>query len=142
MTTSGTYYPIIALRLKSAKLDSIVVPTSASVVGTGNGLIYRWQVLTDATVTGGSWDTTDANSSAEYNISGSAVSGGNIASSGYFISSNQSTPIANIIKQTLFSLQLERNNFTSTPSVLAITMSCNTNTTTAYGAMDWEEITR
>lgn len=142
MTTAGTYYPIVAIRLKSAKLDSIVVPTSASVVGTGNGLIYRWQIITDAVITGGSWDTTDADSSIEYNISGSAVSGGYTASSGYFISSNQSTPIANIIKQTLFSLQLERNNFTSTPSVLAIAMSCNTNTTNAYGSIDWEEITR
>lgn len=142
LTTAGTYYPLVALRLKSTKLDSIVVPTSASIVGTGNGLIYRWQIIADAAITGGSWDTTDANSSVEYNITGTAVSGGTVASSGFFVSSNQSSPIANIIKQALFSLQLERNTFTSTPSVLAIALSCNTNTTVAFGSIDWEEITR
>jgi hypothetical protein len=142
MATAGTYYPIVALRLKSTKLDSITIPTAASVVGTGNNLIYKWRVVTDSTVTGGSWDTIDANSSVEYNIGGTSITGGNITSSGYFVSSNQSTPIADIIRQSLFSLQLERNTFTSTPFVFAIAMSCNTNTTNAYGSIDWEEVTR
>jgi hypothetical protein len=142
MATAGTYYPIVALRLKSTKLDSITIPTAASVFGTGNNLIYKWRVVTDSTVTGGSWDTIDANSSVEYNIGGTSITGGNITSSGYFVSSNQSRPIADIIRQLLFSLQLERNTFTSTPSVFAIAMSCNTNTTNAYGSIDWEEVTR
>lgn len=142
MATAGTDYPLVALRLKSTNLDSIVVPTAGSALGTGNGLVYKWQVMSDVTVTGGSWVSAGTNSSVEYNISGTAVSGGSVVASGYIMSSNQSTSIVNIVKQALFSLQLERNSFTSTPSVVAIVLSCNTNTTTAYASVDWEEVTR
>lgn len=142
MATAGTYYPLVALRLKSTALDAIVVPTAGSTTGTGNGLIYKWQVVSDATITGGTWVSAGTDSSVEYNISGTAVSGGSIVASGYLTSSNQSSAIVNIVKQALFSLQLERNSFTSTPLVLAIALSCNTNTTTALASIDWEEITR
>jgi hypothetical protein len=142
MTTAGTYYPLVALRLKSTALDGIVVPTQGSITGTGNGLIYRWQIISDATITGGTWVSAGSDSSVEYNISGTAVSGGSIVSTGYTTSSNQSSAIVNIIKQSLFALQLERNSFTSTPLVVAIALSCNTNTTTAFGSIDWEEVTR
>lgn len=54
----------------------------------------------------------------------------------------RTSPIANIVKQALFAMQLERNSFTSTPLVIAIALSCNTNTTTAYASIDWEEVTR
>lgn len=142
MATAGTYYPIVALRLKSTALDAIVAPTQGSVTGTGNGLIYRWQIISDASITGGSWVSAGADSSVEYNITGTAISGGSVISAGYLTSSNQSSAIVSIVKQSLLSLQLERNSFTSTPSVVAVALSCNTNTTTAFGSIDWEEITR
>lgn len=142
LTTAGTYYPLVALRLKAANLDGIVAPTGASITGTGNELFYRYQVMSDVTITGGSWVSAGADSSVEYNISGTAFTGGSIVASGFVTSSNQSTPVVNIIKQTLFNLQLERNSFTSTPLVIAVALSCNTNTTTAFASIDWEEVTR
>lgn len=142
MATAGTYYPLVALRLKASSLDAIVVPTQGSITAQGNGLVYRWQVLSDVTVTAGTWLSVAADSSVEYNITGTGVAGGSVVASGYLTSSNQSSPIADIVKEALFALQLERNSFTSTPSVIAITLSCDTNTTTAFGSIDWEEVTR
>lgn len=142
MATAGTFYPLVALRLKTTALDAIAVPTQGSITATGNGLVYRWQAMSDVTITGGSWVSAAADSAVEYNITGTAISGGTVVASGYLTSSNQSSPIANIVKQALFAMQLERNSFTSTPLVIAIALSCNTNTTTAYGSIDWEEVTR
>lgn len=142
MATAGTFYPLVALRLKTTALDAIAVPTQGSITATGNGLVYRWQAMSDVTVTGGSWVSAGADSIVEYNITGTAVSGGSVVASGYLTSSNQSSPIANIVKQALFAMQLERNSLTSTPLVIAIALSCNTNTTTAYASIDWEEVTR
>lgn len=142
MATAGTSYPLIALRLKSSALDGIALPSGGCVIGTGNGLIYRWQALVDTTVTGGSWVSAGTDSCVEYNVTGTAISGGTAASSGYFISSNQSSPETLIDKQDLFALQLERNTFTSTRSVFAITLSCDTNAASAFGSVDWQEVTR
>lgn len=142
MPVAGTYYPLVALRLNSSALDAIAVPTQGSITATGNGLVYKWQIMTEASVSGGSWVSPSAESAVEYNITGTAVSGGNIVASGYLTSSNQSSPIASIVKEALFTLQLERNSFTLAPSTLVLALSCNTNTTTAYASIDWEEITR
>ena len=142
MAAAGTYYPLVALRLKASALDAIVVPAQGSITARGNGLVYRWQVLSDVTVTAGAWVSAAADSSVEYNITGTGVTGGTVVTSGYLTSSNQSSPIADIVKDALFALQLERNSFTSAPSVIALALSCDTNTTTAFGSFDWEEVTR
>ena len=142
MAAAGTYYPIVSLRLKSTRLDSIVVPTNGSVMGVSNGHNYNWRVYEDATITGGTWTSVSADSSVEYNRTGTALSGGRVVASGYFSSSNQSTPIANIVKQALFTLQLQRNSFTSTPETLTVAVAADTNTSTAFGSLDWDEVTR
>ena len=98
--------------------------------------------MSDVTVTAGAWVSAAADSSVEYNITGTGVTGGTVVTSGYLTSSNQSSPIADIVKDALFALQLERNSFTSAPSVIALALSCDTNTTTAFGSVDWEEVTR
>jgi hypothetical protein len=142
LAVAGTYYPVISVRLKSTRLDSIVVPIGGALMGVGNGHNYSWRVYEASTISGGSWLTTSADSSVEYNLSGASFSGGKIISSGYFSSSNQSTPIASIIRQALFSLQLQRNSFTSSAETLTIAVACDTATSTAYASLDWGEITR
>jgi hypothetical protein len=142
LAVAGTYYPVISIRLKSTRLDSIVVPIGGALMGVGNGHNYSWRVYEAATISGGTWTSVNANSSVEYNLTGTAISGGKLISSGYFSSSNQSTPIASIIRQALFSLQLQRDSFTSTPETLSIAVACDTATSTAYASLDWGEITR
>lgn len=142
LTTAGTYYPLISIRLKSTRLDAIVVPTAGSILGTGNGPNYCWRVYEGATITGGTWTSAGADSSVEYNITGTAISSGRIAARGYFSASNQSTQSANIVKQMLFSLQLQRNSFTPDAEAITLALSSDTATTTAFASFDWSEITR
>lgn len=142
LAVAGTKYPIVSLRLKGTELNSIVVPVSASVLGLGNGPNYKWEVVINGDVTGGSWVSAGNDSSIEYNITSTSLANGVSVASGFFASSNQSTAIGNILKSELFGLQLERNSFTSVPQVLSIAISCDTATSTAYGRIDWEEVTR
>lgn len=139
---AGTKYPVVALRLKSSELNSIVVPTSASVLGLGNGISFKWEVVIGGDISGGTWVSASDDSSVEYNITSTSLSNGSSVASGYFASSNQSTAIANILKSELFNLQLERDIFTSTPQVIAIAISSDTNSSSVYGRIDWEEVTR
>ena len=141
LTTGGTFYPIISIRLKSARLDAIVILTALSILGVAAGN-YCWKVVATGTTTGGTWVSAGADSGVEYNISGTSFSGGRTLASGFFNASNQTTTSIDILKEALFKFQLERNSLTTTPYELSLIVAGDGNNKSVYASMDWEEITR
>jgi len=144
LTTAGTYYPVISLRLKATpnRLDAIAILTALSILGITNNANYNWKVVTGGTTTGGSWVTAGADSAIEYNISGTSFAGGRAMASGFLNGSNQGSTPVDILKEALFKFQLERNGLTSTPFELTLTAAADTNGADIYASMDWEEISR
>lgn len=141
LAVAGTYYPVVSIRLKTTRLDGVVILTALSVMGVATG-IYNWQIIAGGTTTGGAWVPASAASSVEYNITGTSFAGGRILASGFLTSSAQASVSLDILKEALFSFQLERNSFTSTPYELTLVVSASTNTELIYSSMDWEEISR
>ena len=141
LTTADTYYPVISLRLKVARLDAIAIITAASFLGVDNGN-YNWRIVAGGTITAGSWVSAGANSAIEYNLTGTAISGGRILASGWIGTSNQSAGSIDLLKEALFKFQLERNTFTSTAEPISLVVACDTATANTYSTLDWEEITR
>lgn len=144
LTTAGTFYPVVSIRLKTSpnRLDAIVILTAVSLMGSGSNINYEWRVAAGGTVTGGAWASAGTNSSVNYNLSGTGHSGGRILASGYLNSSNQSSPALNILKEALFKFQLERDTFTSTPAPLTLLVASGQSSQECFGSIDWEEITR
>jgi hypothetical protein len=142
---AGTYYPIVGIRLQSTRLDAIVIATAISLIGLGNGKNYQWRVVNgNVAISGGSWLSAGGDSAVEYNITGTSATGGRILASGYVNSSNQGSPSINILKEALFSNQLERNGLTGVPYELVIEMAIDVTggLSGAYASIDWEEISR
>jgi len=140
--TAGTFYPVISLRLKTTRLDGIVIPSalSAMPISTGN---FNWRLIAAGTTTGGSWVSAGTNSCVEYNISaGTTFTGGRILASGFFNASNQGTSQIDISKESLFKFQLERNGLTSTPFEFTLVIASDSGSDTVVAALDWEEVTR
>lgn len=142
MTTKGVYYPLVSIRLKQDRLDAIVILTALSFLGTGNGINYNWRVVAGGTLTTTGWTSAGADSSVEYTLDGSALSGGRILASGFINSSKQGSPTLDILKEALFKFQLERNGLTNTPEPLTFLATASSDTVTAFASMDWEEISR
>ena len=144
LTTAGTYYPVISIRLKSSpdRLDAIVILTALSIMGTGNGPEYNWQVRASATTAGGTWVSAGDDSAVEYKINGDSVTGGRILASGFFASNNQSSTSVDILKEALFKFQLERNGLTGTPRELSLVVASETAGADVYASLDWEEVSR
>jgi hypothetical protein len=142
LTTAGTFYPIVSLRLKPGRLDAIVILTAISILGSGNNETFRWEVRAAGTSTGGSWVSAGANSSVDYNLTGTAYTGGRILAAGYTSSSNQGSPSVDILKQALFANQLERDPFTGTPYEITLVMAGAANAVSCFASMDWEEVSR
>lgn len=142
---AGTYYPVVGIRLKTTRLDAIVIATAVSLIGLGNGKNYQWRVINGGVlIVGGSWVSAGADSAVEYNLTGTSATGGRILASGYVNSSNQGSPSINILKEALFANQLERNGLTGTPYEIVIEMAIDTvgGVLGAYASIDWEEISR
>lgn len=141
---AGTYYPMVGIKLKSTRLDGIVVATAASILGLGNGKNYQWRILNGATIVGGSWVNASAESSVQYNTTGTSVTGGRVLASGFVNSSNQGSPSINILKEALFANQLERNGLTGVAYELVIEMAVGTTSggEGAFVSLDWEEVSR
>ena len=142
LTTAGTFYPIVSLRLKTTALDAIVIMTALSLMGIGNGVNYNWQVRASGTTSGGSWVSAGADSGVEYNITGTSYAGGRILASGFLNSSNQGSPSIDILKEALFKFQLERNSLTSTPFELTLLATAASGGERIFASMDWEEVSR
>lgn len=144
LPVAGVFHPVISLRLKAVpdRLDAIVILSSLSLMGVGNGITYQWRLVSRSNTSGGSWIDGGADSSVEYNITGTSVSGGKTLASGFFNSSNQSTPTISIPKADLFKFQLERNSLTSSPLEMCLQIASSTNTELVYASLDWEEISR
>ena len=144
LTTAGTYYTVLSIRLKATpnRLDAIVIMTALSILGITNNTTYNWQVRASGTSNGGTWTDAGVDSAVEYKIDGGTYTGGRILASGYAYGSNQgSTPI-DILKEALFKFQLERDALTGTPYELSIVCAADSNGADIHASMDWEEISR
>jgi hypothetical protein len=144
LTNASTGYPVISIRLKTSpnRLDAIVILTALSIMGITNNANYLWKVVIAGTTTGGTWVSAGADSAVEYNLTGTSFTGGRALASGFTNGSNQGNVPVDILKQALFTTQLERNTFTSTPYELTLIASSNSAGADILASMDWEEISR
>jgi len=144
MTIAGTYYPIISLRLKSAYLDGVAIPTGMSCMPISTGT-YEWRLVERGVTTGGTWTSLGAGSIVEYNTTGTSFSGGNVIHSGFFNATNQGTSMSGLDRSGLFDHQLERNPFTGAAYEFTLCVAANTiggGGSNILGHIDWEEISR
>jgi hypothetical protein len=145
LSGAGTFYPIVSIRLKTSpdRLDAIVICTAISVVATISGH-YNWQVIASGTTSGGTWVGAPGDSSVDYNITGTSLTGGRILASGFFSATNQGSTQVDILKEALFKTQLERNGLTGTPFELTIRVASDVGGGggAVLASMDWEEISR
>ena len=140
---AGTYYPVVSIRLKSARQDAIAILTALSLLGVGNGVNFSWRIIAGGTVTTSSWTSAGADSSVEYTLTGTAHDGGGrVLAQGYLNSSNQGSPTLDILKEAVFKFQLERDSFTGTSEPLSFLVTAGTDSEDVFASMDWEEITR
>jgi hypothetical protein len=144
LTTAGTFYPVVSIRLKTTRLDAIVILTAISILGITNNANYKWEVVASGTTTGGTWVSAGTNSAVEYNITGTAftVGTGRILATGFFQGSNQGSNSVDILKEALFASQLERDPFTATAYELTLACTAASNGDQVLGSLDWEEISR
>jgi len=138
LTTAGTQYPMIGIRMNSSRLDSVVVPSNISAVleqtasNKPDTVLYR--ILINPTVTGGSWST-HSNGNVDYNITASSIAGGTDLIGGY-ISSSGSFNLSNIND---FNFQLGRTQ-AGVSDIFMLTFTPVNSGAKVYCDLSWFEI--
>ena len=90
LTTANTFYPIVAIRLKSSTLDSVIIPDEFAAATLDNTNIFV-RAIENATITGGTWVSFDSDSPIEYNLTATGYSNGSTLSTNYISSTNMGT---------------------------------------------------
>lgn len=144
LPTAGTFTPIISIRLKDSFKDAIAILKDVEFFGTTNNTSYRYKIIIGGTLTSASWQSAGTDSSVEYDISATAVTGGRDAQIGYVnVSAGAGGTAVNLSGDQLFAYQLERDGFAVSNNGIIITLAGTgaANGNDAVGAMTWQEIT-
>jgi len=150
LTTAGTFYPVVTLRLKSSastppvdRTDAVVIITALSLLGKTTGDTFNWQVRNASISSGGTWVSAGADSAVEYNLTATTLTtAGRTMASGYFSTTQQTGGGIDILKEALFANQLERNGILGTAFEFSVVCAANNNNSDLFASIDWEEISR
>jgi hypothetical protein len=138
LTTAGTQYPLIAIRMAPDRLDSIIVPSNISVAiepGTNNKpLVVQYRILLNPTLTGNTW-ATHFNGNVQYNVTATGVTGGTDIIGGY-ISSSGTLDVSSIND---FNFQIGRTQL-GVSDTFVLVMVPTENGTKGYTDLSWFEI--
>ena len=87
LSTANTFYPLVAIRLKSDSLDSVIIPDEFSGATLDNTNIFV-RAIENPTITGGTWVSMGDDSAVEYNLTATGFTNGSILSTTYISSGN------------------------------------------------------
>jgi hypothetical protein len=144
LPTAGTFTPILSLRLKDSFKDAIALLKDVEFFGVTNNTSYRYKIIVGGALTNASWNSISSDSSIEYDIAATAVTGGRDAQIGYVnVSAGAGGAAVNLSREQLFAYQFERDGFAASNNGVIITLAGTgaANGNDAVGAMTWEEIT-
>ena len=131
------YNPLVCLRLKSTNLDSIVVPAAFDVYGLQQAA-FCYRVILNPTLTGASWTSAGSDSSVEYDISATALTGGRVLAQGIFVGSNKGGAAQLSTTDVDFSQQLGRT-IAGVSDIWCLAAIATTNNDDAVGVVNWQE---
>jgi hypothetical protein len=140
LTAANVFYPVVSIRLNNTYPNAVVLPVDFALLGIDSGN-YRFKLVKDANVIGGSW-VSMANTSIDYNITSTSALGigGDDLDSGYFATTAQAS--GGLPNETAsFRFQLERNPFTNVSSVFSLCVLSDGATDRVVGSITFEEVT-
>jgi hypothetical protein len=136
--TNGINNPMVSVRLKTNRLNAVAVPVSIDLYGL-QATAFKYRVYENVTsLTGASWQTTDASSSVEYDISATAMTGGVLLKEGIFKGQEIAKEI-DLLSHLGNVIQLTRKINAANGDIFTIAVEPTTNNDDAIVALSWQE---
>lgn len=136
LPSGGVKTPMVSIKLKSDRLDSIVLPSKVEMYGF-QSTPFKWYIMKDCVLTSPSWNSVDPISSVDYDVSATAVTG-TVVSEGVFKGQETITPI-NLMESMNHTLQLSRSLGSANGDIFSIVVEATTNNDKAITSLSWQE---
>ena len=139
LTTANTFYPVVAIRLKTTRLNSVVVPDMYTGATLDNTNIFI-RAIEDAAITGGTWVSYGDDSAIEYNLTATSYTGGTVLETVYVSAGNMGNRF--IFPETNIT-QLTRKTTTTlgdTPVTFLIAIAAINANKDAWASLGWIEV--
>ena len=136
LTTANVFYPVLSIRLQSVGLDGVVLPLGFQAATLDNTAIF-YRIIRDATLTSPSW-VEEENTLIEYDLSATALSGGDIIASGYISPNAQGGE--QLLGDVNSVVQLGRNNLGTTSQTLTIAIAPVNSNKNGWASLNWIEV--
>ena len=139
LTLANTFYPLVAIRLKSNRLHSVIVPDEYSGATLDNTSIFV-RAVEGATITGGTWVSFGNDSPIEYNITATGYTGGTIIGTQFISSGNMG--VTNRFPERGIT-QIQRSTTTTlgdTSSTFLIAAATTGSNKAGFGSLGWIEV--
>jgi hypothetical protein len=135
LTTGGTYYPVVSIRLAPGRLDSIVLPRQIDVLSPSVNY-YRWVLLQNPTLTGATFAGTSPTGTVQYDLAATALSGGIEVQSGY-ASARELSILSSV---DYFQFQLGRT-LAGVSDIATLAIAATDNNADVLAELGWQELT-
>ena len=135
--SNAVYRPLVCIRLNSANIESVVVPSKFDVFGLQQAA-FAYRIIINPTLTGVSWISSGADSSTEYDISATALSGGTVIDQGIFVGSNKGGSASITSNDVDFSQQIGRT-IVGVSDIWCLAAISTTTNDYAVGVVTWQE---
>ena len=136
---ANTFYPLVAIRLKTTALDSVVIPDEFAGATLDNTNIFI-RAVEGATITGGTWVSYSDASPVEYNLTATSYTGGSAIQT-VFVSSGNGGNTYTYPERSV--TQLERTTTTTlgdTTSTWLIAGATTGSNKKAWASLGWIEV--
>lgn len=133
MSTGGTFYHMVSIKLDANRLDDVAIPTDVNVMTNSNSNL-QFKIVKNATFATPLSFTPYGSGTVDFSISNSAVTNqGEVLLSGYIVNKGEARGFD---PRELQKLQLTR---TTTADVLSVIVTGDSNNVTAAGNISWME---
>ncbi len=135
----GIRNPMVSIRLRAGRLDAVVVPSMIDFYGI-QATAFKYYIIRNVTsLTNASWQHTN-DSSIEYDLSATALTGGEVVLEGLF-KGQEVTQSINLTERFDHTLQLTRTLAQANGDIFTIAVEPTTNNDDAIVSLSWQEHT-
>ena len=139
LTTANTFYPVIAIRMKTTALDSVIIPDEYSGATLDNTNVFI-RTVQNPTIVGGTWVSFSNDSPIEYNLTATSYTGGDILTT-VLVSSGNMGNLYTFPDKSI--TQLTRSTTTTlgdTSGIFLVSIASTLGNKASWGSLGWVEV--
>ena len=136
LQSANTFYPVLSIRLKSSRINGVVLPTDFQAATLDNTQIF-YRLVLNAELTGANWQSVSTDGFVEYDVSATAQTNGRILNTG-FLGTYQQGQLVRLDPRALN--QLGRTGMGTVSDTLTIELACVNANKAGFASINWVEV--